>query len=476
MSQTTLTSKPECFTLVPPQTDSDDADCCVATVDFSEKLCLLAAARATNANVALFDLSQQIHHNSGANPGVLASWKAHTGMLSFCRFLKDNNNNNNGHAAPSARALLATASEDGTIKIWDVRAIIAQQQEQRQQPPQESNTNNENNNNNNSINNGADGDNTEPAATFGLVACLNAGAEINCFAQSSDTTRIYAGCEDGRVVVFNSNNTENPVSERFVVSEEAVNDIAVAPTPYGDIVFTGADDGCVRCWRTFPGQRAPKEVAAPTADEMRQKLNEVQQGDNNGGDSNNNQQNNNNEEDQDDRCAAVRQLIAASIGDEACNRLLTSFDALQGKNAINHILVSDLANGAPHIFLSCGPLVFAVAFDMDSGSLDESPSAFYQGHDDYVRGIHAMGRGALLTVGDDGAVAMYSRAPNLESPVMPLRRFEAESINVMSSVFISAVAAGAEEQQQQQAAPAAAAPVLVTGGLNGALRMWKMSW
>jgi WD40 repeat protein len=432
-----MASRPDMMQLFAPAAAAGDADADACCSSLTASGTILAAASIGGA-VALFDTRDD------SRPRPFASWTAHNDALNCCRFLR-----------AGGGTYLATASDDSSVRVWDARFT---------------------------------------ASGAAPVALYPAPAEVNCVVESTDGGRLYAGCDDGSVAVYAvaalgasvptfaqqppqqlpgaesgaPNQPLPPVAvERFFAGEGAVNDLTLSRTPYGDVLFTVADDGCARAWRTYPGQRAPEEPVGPTAEQLRSHMGEaagngngVEAGD--GGVADGDGDEDEADGDAGDTVPSVRAMIQDALGDEAANRLLSSFDVLRGGQT-NHIVHATIGD-SPHVLVACANLVFAVPFAVQAGALADEPSALFQGHEDFVRGLHPVARygesgPAFFTVGDDGAVGVFLLRPDLESPIRPRAMFPAEQTNIMSSALVDGPSG---------------APLLATGALNGSVRLWRI--
>jgi WD40 repeat protein len=422
----------------------NEDDPCISSIAVSSSV---VAATQLCGNVALFETNDYLNstNNNNQKPRPFTTFTAHHDALNYCKFLSKVGNG----------TFLATCSDDSSVRIFDCKNI---------------------NNNNRGY----------------PIALYPAPAEVNCLCESTDGTKLYAGCDDGSVVVYtygqfadatklqvqnnDNNNDQSPFPDaappaqvdRFMVGEGSVNDLVVVQTSYGDLLFTATDDGSVRGWKTFPGQRAPNTTknnnnnnndnnnnenqnSGPTREEIAQQMNEAM--------SENNQQVDNNEMSEEERRSAdvLRQMIADSLGDESADRLLTSCDTFKG-GLINHI-ASTTISGDAALLIATGNYVFAVLFDVGAGELAEDPAIMFQGNEDFVRGILPTPNGSFLTVADDGAVCLFTRElRNQQEPVEPLKKFFAENqgLNIMSSAILNNGA------------------ILLTGSLYGSLKMWKL--
>jgi WD40 repeat protein len=443
-----MASRPDFIELTPNQTPSDQNDDnsndpCVSSISVSSNR--IIAATQISGTVALFDAQEVL---KGGKPKPFSVWTAHQDSLNSCRFLSRVGNG----------TFLATCSDDSSIRIFDCQNV-----------------------------------------SNGPVALYPAPAEVNCLCESTDGTKLYAGCDDGSVICYtygsftdptklaessnnnNANNNNNqqqlspcpnaapPASfDRFIVGEGAVNDLIVVNLPYGDILFTATDEGCVRAWRTQPGQKAPNERSfpGPSNSEIEAKLREAQQE----GDNNNNNNNNND----DDEGALARQMIIEALGDPtAADRLLCSFDMLKG-GQINHLASTTIGNNEPAVLIATNKYVFAVPFNVSIGELAEEPSLLFQGANDFIRGVHPIiddnksensnnnnKTEVFWTVADDGSVCVFKRnVENVQEPVDALAKFQAENVNIMSSAVLKL------EDGKNIA--------LVTGSLLGSVKLWKM--
>lgn len=438
---------------------AEDQDPCISSLAVSGSV--LAATKLCG-EVALFDLEKVFSDDNNESleaPTPFVTFKAHRDALNACKFLSSKIGNG---------AYLATCGDDSSVRIFDCKNIN-------------------------------DGNRGYP------IALYPAPAEVNCVCESTDGRRLYAGCDDGSVVTYtfggfadattlsnaalnNKNNNSNnqndngneqsynalnpyPLSappaqvDRFLVGEGSVNDILIINLPYGDILFTATDDGCVRAWRTQPGQRAPNEpqINLPSRDQMNQDIDEAANDENGNADG----ENGNDDCENENGALKLREVIQQQLGDESADRLITSFDMLQG-GQINHIVNTTIGN-QPVILVAATNFVFAVAFDIGSGQLNEEPSILFNGNDDFVRGIlptaapsssgNNNNNSVFYTVADDGTVAMFTRnLENQQEPVGAVKKFNAErqGLNIMSSVLMKNDS------------------VLVTGSLLGSIKMWKL--
>ncbi len=290
----------------------------------------------------------------------------------------------------------ATASDDKTVKLWDPRTMTSRR------------------------------------------TLRGFGDGINKIAESRDGF-IFSAADDGIVYKHSAANGSTQPVDKFMASDEAINDIIIVPISTGEAVITSSEDGAVRSWRAdfVPQPQAPGAVGRQGARPQQRRA-----------------------------AAAVEHHVDAAVEDDEddedsgdddsgiADRLISTYEDIP--KAVNHVLT--VAN---NLLCACAEHVFVIPYQnghiaMIQGDEDVEAAALV-GHADYVRGIARIAENALLTISDDKHMFVWDT-----TTYQPIVRRQAHESNVM------AMANNGEEVRGWPTK-------VVTGSEDGTVVVWDLS-
>lgn len=243
-----------------------------------------------------------------------------------------------------------------------------------------------------------------------------------CPEEENNSLLLVAGCDDGFVYILqlSSDFTQSSIVDRFLVSSSTVNDLIF----YDGVLVTGSEDNAVRSWRLL------FQPAAPTEQRLIESVDEF--------------------------TSTINHLCLLPPGVLTPPPIpVTEEDNGSDGPSVPH---SPVAKGrGVWLLVACAEIAFGTDFYGCSvctggiGGMFGKAVKPFQGHKDYIRGMHITKENTLYTVADDCTLIEW----NLETGEM-IRQVQLHDAIIMSSAL------------------SAAKDVLATGTIEGEIRLWKL--
>lgn len=332
---------------------------------------------------------------SASGDGTVVFWDHANSMERLMTLSHHKHAVNDILALPEYPHLLFTASDDHTIAVWDV---------------------------------------AHPASPIHIVRgfgeainkviSLPQGVAPEAYQES---LLLLSGCDDGMVYIhsLSADFTQSCVLDRFWVSMSTVNDLIF----YDGVLLTGSEDNAVRSWRLLFQPGAPTEQRLiESLDEFNSTINHM--------------------------CLIPPETLSPPPPPPV--EVMEEDRGVGGSSPALPLLPAATAPGV-WLFVACAEMGFGTDFYGSSvctgglGGIFGKAVKTFEGHRDYIRGMHITKEKTLYTVADDCTLIEW----RLESGDM-IRKVKLHDAIIMSS----AISEGKD--------------LLATGTVGGEIRLWQL--